>query len=136
MEKSSSQNNSWQSRAVQLGLIAVATAILGFAIFEVVAMSTRLATLGVVVASMFVSILLSRYEPRIAGTDVRISLRTIFGFWGVIWVGISGGVLLAACSSLAYRGISTRNPRRLASDVSVDVLSTFFSAIAVYLVLG
>ena len=136
MERPSTQNYSWQSRAVQLGLIAVATAILGFSIIEVVSMSTSLATLGVVVASMFVSILLSRYEPRIAGTDVRISLRTIFGFWGVIWVGISGGVLLAACSSLAYRGISTRNHRRLASDVSVDILSTFFSAIAFYLFIG
>jgi len=116
-------------------MIAVALTILGFSIIEVVLSSTRLATFGVVVASMFVSILLSRYEPRIAGTDVRISLRTIFGFWGVIWLGISGGVLLAICSSLAYRGISSKNSRRLASEVSVDILSTFFSAIAFYLFL-
>lgn len=136
MESSSSQNNSWQSRTVQLGLIAVATVVLGFAIIEVVSIPASLSSVGVVVASVFVSILLSRYEPRIAGTDVRISLKTIFGFWGVIWLGISGGVVLAACSAISKRGVSSPNRRRLAADVATDILATFFSAIAFYISLS
>jgi diguanylate cyclase (GGDEF)-like protein/putative nucleotidyltransferase with HDIG domain len=133
METSSSQNNSWQSRVLHLGLIAVAGAVLGLSIIEVVSISGTPSTIGVVLSSVFVSILLSRYEPRIAGTDIRISLKTIFGFWGVIWLGIAGGVLLAACSSIANRGVSASRRKRLASDVAADVLSTFFSAIAFYL---
>ncbi|HUR99100.1 MAG TPA: diguanylate cyclase [Pyrinomonadaceae bacterium] len=136
MESSGSQNNSWQANAVQIGLISVGAAILGFSIIEVVSTFNALSRIGVVVASVFVSILLSRYEPRIAGTDMRISLKTIFGFWGVIWLGISGGVLLAACSSAANRGISTAHRKRVASSVAADVLSTFFSGIAFYLSLA
>src|SRR5215213_8716558 len=133
MESSGSQNNSWQTRAVHIGLISVGAAILGFSIIEVVSLSNSLSRKGVVLASVFVSILLSRYEPRIAKTDFRISLKTIFGFWGVIWLGISGGVLLAACSSVANRGISTSHRKRLALNVAADTLSTFFSGVAFYL---
>src|SRR5215218_8406628 len=98
MESSGSQNNSLQTRAVQIVLIAVGAVILGFSIIEVVSTFDSLSRIGVVLASVFVSILLSRYEPRIAGTEIRLSLKTIFGFWGVIWLGISGGLLLAACA--------------------------------------
>ncbi len=136
METSSSQNNSWQSRTVQLGLISLAAVILAFAIIEVVSISTSLSSIGVVISSVFVSILLSRYEPRLARTEVRLSLKTIFAFWGVIWLGISGGILLAACASVANRSLFSQNRKRLASDVATDILSTFFSAIAFYLSLS
>ncbi|MEP6704255.1 MAG: HD domain-containing phosphohydrolase, partial [Acidobacteriota bacterium] len=132
----SSQNNSWQARAVRIGLISVAAVVLGFSVIDVISLTGSASAIGVLLASVFVSILLSRYNPRIAGTDVRISLKTIFGFWGVIWMGISGGVLLAACSSIGNRGISPSHRKRLASDLSAEILSMFFSAIAFYLSLG
>ena len=119
-----------------LGLLSVAAAALGFSIIEVVSVSTSPSSIGVVVSSVFVSILLSRYEPRLAGTEARLSLKTIFAFWGVIWLGISGGVMLAACSAIANRGITSPNRRRLASDVTTDILSTFFAGIAFYLSLN
>lgn len=121
---------------MQLGLISVAAVVLGFAIIEVVSIPATLSSIGVIVASVFVSILLSRYEPRIAGTDVLISLKTIFAFWGVIWLGISGGVVLAACSAISNRGVKSPNRRRLAADVATDILATFFSAISFYLSLS
>ncbi|MEP7148340.1 MAG: diguanylate cyclase [Acidobacteriota bacterium] len=136
MERSSSQNNSWPSRTTQLAVFLVAALIVGFAIVEVVAISPSFSSIAVISVSIFVAILLSRYEPRIAGTDLRISLETIVGFWGVIWLGIPGGVLLAACSAAANRGIASPDRRRLASDVAINVLSTFFSGIAFYLTLG
>ena len=133
MESSGSQNNSWQARAVQIGLISAAAVILGFSIIEVASTSDSAWKIGVVLASVFISILLSRYEPRIPRTDIRISLKTIFGFWGVIWLGISGGVMLAACSAVANRSISPSQRKRLALDAASDVLSTFFAGIAFYL---
>ncbi|MEO6335030.1 MAG: hypothetical protein ABIO91_08615, partial [Pyrinomonadaceae bacterium] len=136
MSSSSSQNNSWQAKAVRTGLISVAAVILGFSIIDMISLTASPSSVGVLIASVFVSILLSRYDPRIAGTDVRISLKTIFGFWGVIWMGISGGVLLAACSSIGNRGISSSHRKRLPSDIAAEILSMFFSAIAFYLSLG
>src|SRR4030095_7209539 len=60
----------------------------------------------------------------------------VFGFGGVMWIGISGGVLLAACSSIAHGGVSSTSRKRLTSDVAADILSTFFSAIAFYISLN
>ena len=118
-------------------LISIAAAALGFSVVEVISSSSgSLSRTGVVVTSLFVSILLSRYAPRIPGTNIRFPLKDLFGFWGVIWLGISGGVLLTACASTASRGLSYPNRKRLAADVAIDVLSTFFSAIAFYISLG
>ncbi len=121
---------------MQIGLLSVAAVIVGFAVLEIVAISLSISSIAVISASIFVAILLSPYEPRVAGTDVRISLKTIFGFWGVIWLGIPGGVLLAACSSAANRRIASPDRRRPASDIAINILSTFFSGIAFYLTLG
>jgi hypothetical protein len=118
------------------GLIIVAASVLGFSVVEVIANSRSASAAGIVLAAIFVSLLLSRYEPTFARTDGQISFKWIFTFWAVIWLGISGGVVLAACSSIANRGLFSKNRKRLASDVAIDVLSTFFSGIAFYLSLS
>lgn len=119
-----------------LGLVLVATGILGFSVIEVTYMLTSASGIGLVVPSVFIAILLSRYEPRIAGTDAHISFKDLFAFWGVIWLGIAGGVFLAACAALVKYGFWSPNRKRLASNVSIEILSTFFSAIAFYICLG
>jgi len=119
-----------------LGLILVAAAILGFSIVEVASSLMSPSDAGVVLCATFIAILLSRYEPRIAGTRLQIHLKDLFGFWGVIWLGIPGGVFLAACSIFVNRFVSSTNRRRLASDVAIEILSMFFSAIFFYLSLS
>ena len=118
------------------GLILIAASVLSFSIVEVISASRSASAAGVILVALFVSLLLSRYEPRISRTSVQISFKWIFAFWGVIWLGISGGVVLAACSSIVNRGIFSPNRKRVASDVAIDILSTFFSAIAFYLSLS
>src|SRR5258705_13981864 len=124
METSRSPNNSWPSNAVWLILISTAAAAVGFSVIEVISSSVSFSRGWVVVSSLFISILLSRYAPRIPGTNIRFPLKDLFGFWGVIWLGISGGVLLTACASVASRGLSYPNRRRLAADAAVNILST------------
>jgi hypothetical protein len=63
---------------MQLGLISVAAVVLGFAIIEVVSIPPTLSGVGVIVASVFVSNILSRYYPRIAGTDFRKTIKKNF----------------------------------------------------------
>jgi diguanylate cyclase (GGDEF)-like protein/putative nucleotidyltransferase with HDIG domain len=119
-----------------LGLVVVAGAIFAFSVVEVVSNSTTPSGLGLFIPSVFVAILLSRYEPRLIGTQARISFRHLFAFWGVIWLGISGGIVLAACGAIAKHWKPSVDRRRLASNVAAEILATFFSAIAFYLALG
>jgi putative nucleotidyltransferase with HDIG domain len=131
-----SPNNSWQARVLWYCTVSAAIVALGFSVIEVVALSLSFTRAAVVVASVFVSILVGRYTMRIPGTRINFSPKDIFGFWGVIWLGVSGGVLLGACASAVSFGSSTRNRRQLASSVATDILATFFSAIAFYLSLA
>ena len=121
---------------IWVGLILAAASVLGFSIVEVISTSLSASAAGIILISIFVSLLLSRYEPKFAGSNFHISFKWIFAFWGIIWLGISGGIVLATCSSIMNHGVFSSNRKRLASDVAIDVLSTFFSAIAFYLSLS
>ena len=136
MKSLSSPNNSWQSKTIWLCAVAGAAAALGFSIVELIAVSVTPSRIAVVVASIFVSILVGRYSARIPGTRIDFSPKEILGFWGVIWLTIPGGVLLSACASTAYHASRSANGRRMATDVAIEILSTFFSAIAFYLAIG
>src|SRR5688572_7934862 len=136
MKPLSSPNKSWQSKILWSAAVAAAAVALAFSVIEVLSLSISFSRGAVVVASVFVSILVGRYQIRIPGTQVNFSPKDIFGFWGVIWLGVSGGVLLGACASIASHKASFADRRRLASNVAADVLSTFFSAVAFYIAIG
>src|SRR5688572_9120658 len=136
MKPLSSPNKSWQSKILWSAAVAAAAVALAFSVIEVLSLSISFSRGAVVVASVFVSILVGRYQIRIPGTQVNFSPKDIFGFWGVIWLGVSGGVLLGACASIASHKASFGDRRRLSSNVAADVLSTFFSAVAFYIALG
>jgi diguanylate cyclase (GGDEF)-like protein/putative nucleotidyltransferase with HDIG domain len=112
-----------------MGVIAVAIIAIVLSLFEMLTIANQLSRIGVLAASIFVAILVSRYEPRIPGTQIRFSPKDIFAFWGVIWLGVPGGILIAAGASIANHGVSGIRRRRFATDVASDVLAIFFAAI-------
>ena len=133
MKSWSSPNNSWQSRFLWYFVVLAAAVVLGFSVIEVLSLSVSVSRIAIVAASVFVSILVGRYETRLPGTQIKFSSKDIFGFWGVIWLGVSGGVLLGACASIANHRAASSDRRKFASNVAIDILATFLSAIAFYL---
>src|SRR5687767_6157778 len=96
-----SPENSWQSRILWYSVVSVAGVVVGASLIEVLLLAPSFSHITVLLAALFVSILISRYELRIPGTSVNFSASDIFAFWGVIWLGVSGGVLVSATASLA-----------------------------------
>src|SRR5687768_17388460 len=113
----SSPNDTWQSRTLWLGSVGAAVAVLGFAVIEILALTLSVSRAAVVLASVFVSVLVGRYNVRIPRTQITFSTKDIFGFWGVIWLGVSGGILLGACASIASQYGASPDRRRLTSEV-------------------
>ena len=126
-----SPQNSWQSKILWYSVVIAAGVAVLASVIEVL-FGTSFSHISVLLAALFVSILISRYELRIPGTSVNFSASDIFAFWGVIWLGVSGGVLVSACASLARYSRSSPDREKLASKVAADTLSTFFSAVAYY----
>ncbi len=121
---------------LSLGVVSMAVVVLAIASIEILFFSNSIPRMAVVVAAAFVSILVSRHEPRISGSQINFSPKDIFAFWGVIWIGVSGGVFLAACASLANTGVAAPLRKRAALRVAIDVLAIFFSGIAYYIAVG
>jgi diguanylate cyclase (GGDEF)-like protein/putative nucleotidyltransferase with HDIG domain len=110
---------------------AAAVALFASAV-EIFIVSPSVSHFSIIVAALFVSVLISRYQMRIPGSSIDFSTKDIFAFWGVIWLGLSGGVLLAASASLAHEIRSKSKRNRIFPIVSADILATSFSAAAFY----
>lgn len=136
MKHSGSPNNSWQTKVLWTSMVTAGSGAVLIAFAETLSLANSFSRLVVLVVSAFVAILISRYDPRIPGTNIRFSPKDVLAFWGVIWLGISGGIFIAASASAAYNYLLSRDKKKMASDVSIDVLATFFAAIAFYLTLG
>ncbi|HKP70160.1 MAG TPA: diguanylate cyclase [Pyrinomonadaceae bacterium] len=133
MRSFSSPQNSWQSKLLWYGALIAAGVAVVACLFEILVLAPSFSHISVLLAALFVSMLISRYEVRLPGTSVKFSAADIFAFWGVIWLGLSGGVLVGGCASLARYSVSTTNREKLVQRVAADTLATFFSAVAFYI---
>lgn len=108
--------------------------VAAFSLFE--ALMLPLSRLGVLAVALFVSVLISQYRIKIPRTSISFSPKNIFAFWGTMWVGVPGAVLLGAAASMSSNGFKIKDRRSWLASVSTDVAATFFSAIAYYMVIG
>lgn len=87
----------------------------------------------ILAVSVFISIVVCRYRPKLPGTNIAFSARDIFAFWGIIWLGIPGGVLLGLASSIVSHGLRPKDRKWWLAGVSSEIVSTFFAAVAFYI---
>lgn len=117
--------------AVMLGLslVLLSFAALGLEVFS-------LQQFGVLVVALAVSVFANQHQVRIPGTATEFSAKEIVVFWGIIWLGVPGGMLLAIVASLVRFNIFEKNKFRWLFGVFSGTSATFASASVFYLVLG
>lgn len=126
--------NNWQTKILWCSASAAAVFMLAFSLFEASRMS--ISRIGVLVVAMFISVIACRYTVKVPGTPISFSPKNLFAFWGIMWLGLPGGVLIGAAASLASHGFNAKDKRSLAAEVAVDTVATFFSAIAFVLAIS
>ncbi len=82
--------------------------------------------------SLIISSLINKYQIKIPKTQTTVSTKELVVFWGTIWLGIPGGVLLAASASLTKFGLAKKSPQQWLFNTFVNVLSTFAAAAVFY----
>lgn len=103
--------------------------VLGFVMFEV--FSFTIAKLAVLAASMFVAILVSKHEAKIPSTNTTFTPKIVFAFWGIVSLGIAGGILLTICATVATRG-KYRSGRRLILETAKDIVCSVIAGLVFY----
>ena len=137
MKKSYTTESDLTASVVWWTVVVVAVLGLGYSIFEAVSFS--FAKVLVVLVSIFVASLVCRYEVEIPLTKSVFLPKTLFAFWGIIWIGLAGGVILGTAASLAAIGFHTGDRRKWLRLIATDALSVFaaaacFSAVTGYFI--
>ncbi len=112
-----------------VSLFIVCSAIVG-------AFSFSFTKLVVLAVSVFVSVLISRYQAKIPHTRTVFSAKHIFAFWGIIWLGVGGGVLLGASASLANYLANRDNKKRTFFNLCSDIVCVYLAAIVFHTASG
>lgn len=114
--------------------VSIAAGVIGFSAID--AVSFPLSKIMILAVSFFVAALVSKYEVEVPFTSITFQPKTIFAFWGIIWMGIGGGVLLGAAASLAAYGSAISDRRVRLRNVAADTVSTFLAAVSFHMSLS
>jgi diguanylate cyclase (GGDEF)-like protein/putative nucleotidyltransferase with HDIG domain len=82
----------------------------------------------VLAVSIVVTALVNQHQPALPKLKSNISARELSIYWGVIWLGVSGGVFLALTASAATYWLFPKDKKRWLTTVFCSVISTFIAA--------
>lgn len=126
--------NDLKSRSLGWLVLAAGISVIGFAMFQVFSFS--FSKIAVLAASIFVAVLVSKYEARIPNTNTIFAPKIVFAFWGLVSLGIAGGILLTACATIATYGKYRNNRRAVFLEAAKDVLCALAGGIVFYNAVG
>lgn len=109
-------------------VLAAGLAVFGFAGYELLSLS--FSDIAVFAASAFVAMLVSQYEVKIPKTNILFTPKIIFVFWGIVSLGIGGGVLLAAFATVSTFNKFDGSRRKLVLETAKDMVCAFVAGIA------
>lgn len=86
--------------------------------------------------AMIISVLVNIYQFRLPKIRTSFPTRKIVAFWGIIWLGIPGGILLAASSAIAAYAAAPKDKKRWLFGSAVSIVSTAGAGAVFYLLLN
>lgn len=85
-------------------------------------------------AALIIAVLVNQRQFTIPQTKIKLTARELIIFWGILWLGIAGGVLLAAAVSAAYK-TAPKDKSRWLLDGFINVVSSFAAGTVFYFLL-
>lgn len=127
MERFSLSDYNLKTKTYWGAMFCLSLFALCFAVYRVTEFSfLQLAALGV---ALIISLLVNKYQVQIPNTQTAFSAKEVVVFWGIIWLGIPGGILLAASASLTKFDKAKKSQNRWLFSIFVNTLAAFVAAI-------
>ncbi len=134
MEKYNLSGENLKSKIYWAAMLGLSLVLLGFAVLGLESFSGQ--QFGVLAVALAVSVFANQHQVRIPWTATEFSAKEIVVFWGIIWLGVPGGVLLAVVASIVRFNIFEKNKFRWLFGLFSGACATFVSASIFYLVLN
>ena len=120
----------YESRSSLLWWAAVGTAaiVVCRSLFELSQLpASKLVILAV---GSMTALLIAQFRLHVSHTDSTFYPKTVFSFWGIAWLGLFGGILLALAASAADAKTEKGTRSSKVWLVARDIVSSFASALA------
>ncbi|MDM7923777.1 MAG: diguanylate cyclase [Pyrinomonadaceae bacterium] len=108
-------------------LFLAAMPLLGLAAIEI--FQFTVSTVVTLVGSLVVALILGKYRVTVPGTKVEFLPKIVIGFWGAMWLGVPGGILLGMVASIVERSHNKKSVRSTAALVAGDVVAAAVSSL-------
>lgn len=95
-------------------------------------LSFSLVQIVVLAVSIVVTALINQDQPKFSKPKITISAKELSIFWGIIWLGVSGGVFLGLAASLSTYWLFPKDKKRWLTTVFCSVISAFIAANSFY----
>ncbi len=133
MEKFSPSNYNLQTKTYWWLMLFSSIAVCGAAIYGAFTFSV-LHFIALFVA-VFISALVNQHQFTIPQSRITLTAKELTVFWATIWLGVPGGVLLAAAVSAAQYKIAPKDKRLWLVGGFINVLATFAAGKIFYFIL-
>ncbi len=134
MEKNSLFGDNQKTKIFLGILFCLSLFAVGFGVFQFKDFSLQqFLVLGI---ALVVSVFANQHQIRIPKTAVDFSAKEIIVFWGIIWLGIPGGVFLAISASFAQFNLTQKNSVQRRFGVFANTCAAFAAAGVFYSVLS
>jgi diguanylate cyclase (GGDEF)-like protein/putative nucleotidyltransferase with HDIG domain len=82
-----------------------------------------------------IAALINQHQLAIPGTSIKLSAKELTAFFGTIWLGVPGAVLLSACASVARLNLTKKSRFDWIYSIFNNIVSTFAAAFSFYFML-
>jgi diguanylate cyclase (GGDEF)-like protein/putative nucleotidyltransferase with HDIG domain len=114
-------------------MLLLSAAALGFAAFGLVSFSPE--QFVVLAGASLVAALVNQQQLNIPGTRINLSARKIFVFWGAVWLGVPGAVVLAVVASISAYKLSIKDRNHWLLSLFTNIVCAFAGAQSFYFAL-
>ena len=115
-------------------LLLLSVSAIGFSIYGGLDISLPqivMLLVGIITASM-----LGQHQPKLPNSRLQFTAKGLVVFFGVLWLGVMGGVLLSLTAEIAGYWNANKNKSRWLASVFSNIIATFVSAAVLYLFLN
>ena len=134
MDNRSPQTHSFITHALWFTIAAASVCVIGVSVIGLQGMTPVNATALAVGA--FIAAVIGRHDLRILNRSVSLQIKDVIALWGIIWLGVPGGVLIGLAGSAATCYANRYDNRRSFLVVASDSISTFIVGSIYYFVFG
>jgi diguanylate cyclase (GGDEF)-like protein/putative nucleotidyltransferase with HDIG domain len=130
MERERRQIKKTAAAMVGFALVTIAGAAIGVALIE--SSSVSAGWLALLAIALVIVLLISSHEFKIPYTEQTILPKDLLTFWGIMWLGVAGGLLVTAFASAAARKSTLIGRRSSVVLVAIDVISGLLAGLTFY----